>query len=283
MTTINTSDDLLRLLRENSDFRDAARRELLGEELLELPGKFNAFVDRQTELGNQLIQIVMALANNAGGTDGRLDVIERRLDGIDNRLDGIDGRLDGIDARFDAMDARLDSIDSNMDEIKHQQTVNTRHIGEMKNIFMVRTVGEHAPAIAYEMGLEAVRTLGRLDVAKLADAALRQGKAEGISRDDMRSFRRADVIMEGTDAQGNDCYIAVEISYSAAERDTYRAIRNAGYLTRFTGLPAYAVVASVHRDNEVKDVLTQEALPHGARATEKAHWAYVDEDEAVAR
>ena len=46
MTTINTSNDLLRLLEEDAQFYQAARRLILTNELLELPTRFNAFVDR---------------------------------------------------------------------------------------------------------------------------------------------------------------------------------------------------------------------------------------------
>ena len=44
MTTINTTDDLLSLLNENKEFREAARRAILTEELLALPATYNAFV-----------------------------------------------------------------------------------------------------------------------------------------------------------------------------------------------------------------------------------------------
>ena len=43
MTTINTSDDLLSLLNENEEFRDAVRRAILTEELLALPAVFADF------------------------------------------------------------------------------------------------------------------------------------------------------------------------------------------------------------------------------------------------
>lgn len=43
MTTINTAEDLLSLLRENQEFREAARQIILTEELLTLPVKFHAF------------------------------------------------------------------------------------------------------------------------------------------------------------------------------------------------------------------------------------------------
>ena len=40
MTMINTSDDILSLLNENDEFRDAVRRAILTEDLLTLPAVF---------------------------------------------------------------------------------------------------------------------------------------------------------------------------------------------------------------------------------------------------
>ena len=42
MVSINTSDDLIQVIRENPDFRATVRRELLTEELLEMPGRLQA-------------------------------------------------------------------------------------------------------------------------------------------------------------------------------------------------------------------------------------------------
>ena len=62
MTTINTTDDFIRLLRENPEFHAAARRELLTEELLELPQRFSQY---------------------AQTTDKRLDSVDRRLGSLE--------------------------------------------------------------------------------------------------------------------------------------------------------------------------------------------------------
>ena len=43
MTTINTTDDLLSLLKENHEFREAVRRAILTEELMSLPAVFSSF------------------------------------------------------------------------------------------------------------------------------------------------------------------------------------------------------------------------------------------------
>ena len=66
-----------------------------------------------------------------------------------------------------------------------------------------------------------------------------------IPQNELDSFDNADIIIEATHREtGETQYLAVEVSYTASRRDTDRAIRNAEFLTRFTGQPAHAVVVS---------------------------------------
>ena len=46
--------------------------------------------------------------------------------------------------------------------------------------------------------------------------------------------------------------IAVEISFTANGIDTTRAVRNARFLTRFTGKRSYAAIAGLNRDNRIQ-------------------------------
>lgn len=48
MTTINTKEDFLRALSENPEWREAVRAQILGDELLQLPVQFQAFVTHVT-------------------------------------------------------------------------------------------------------------------------------------------------------------------------------------------------------------------------------------------
>ena len=80
----------------------------------------------------------------------------------------------------------------------------------------------------------------------------RNADTEGISNDDLRSFRIGDIVMRVEDTNGETCYVAVESSYTADERDTRRASRNAELLTRFTGCPAVPVIASVNLDRRIE-------------------------------
>ena len=67
---INTKEDLLRLWHEDDEFRVASRRELLTDELLELPEKF---------------------AENAKQVDSRLERVETRLERVEIDVDGLRG------------------------------------------------------------------------------------------------------------------------------------------------------------------------------------------------
>ena len=107
-----------------------------------------------------------------------------------------------------------------------------------------------AGLIAEDLGLEYVRTLTFDDIRNL----VRSHDTTDIPVNDLRSFRLADLVVEAAH-EGDACYVAVEISFTANGRDTKRALRNAGFLTRFTGRRAYAVVAGVHVDDRIRDIL----------------------------
>ena len=83
------------------------------------------------------------------------------------------------------------------------------------------------------------RTLSNEDLNRMAGSSL--------DRDVLRSFRNADLVIEADD-RTDTRFIAMEISFTADQRDCSRATRNAELITQFTGKPALAAVASVRND-----------------------------------
>ena len=222
-------------------------------------------------LPEEVLTLPQRLAEYAESTDRRFEIVERRLESVERRLESVEHRLEVIERRLDTLEEQL-ALNT------RETAMNTRHIGEMKGMFMERDVADSGALIASDMGLVWQRSLDRGEVVALVDAAVRSGKADGIPSNHLRVLRRADLIMEAADERGQPSYIVTEISWTAAERDTERAIRNAGYMTHFTGRLAYAAVASVHVDKEVADVLTRDApQPHGIATYERAFHASVDE------
>ena len=75
----------------------------------------------------------------------------------------------------------------------------------------------------------------------------------GITPEDLKSFENADIVLRASHRDSGDIhYIAVEASFTGGEDDTRRALRNAQYLTRFTGQPAHAVVAALRLTPEAE-------------------------------
>ena len=58
MVTINTEADFLRALNEHPEWKAAVRSQILGEELLQLPVQFQAFVQQQQQFNDHMQEFV---------------------------------------------------------------------------------------------------------------------------------------------------------------------------------------------------------------------------------
>ena len=233
--TIDTIEDLVRIMDERPEWVEAMRARLLTRELLELPRMVATFATEMNSFRATMDRFVAETSKFIASTNKRLDNIEARLDGHDARFDAVDARFDAVDARFDAVDANIQKMRNEMGPLK---AAHARSVALRDSI-----------AIARDMGLRRTKILTEEDIWYLIDTA----DTTDIPTNELRSFRLADLIMEATDQNGEICYIAVEISFTANGRDTTRAIRNAEYLTRLTGKRSYAAVAGLNRDNRIQE------------------------------
>jgi exonuclease VII small subunit len=226
MTTINTIEDLLRLLDENPQWVEALRARLLTRELMELPETFARFVETTTQ----------ALTALKEGQDRLREDVDALKEGQDRLREDVDALKEGQDSLKEGQ-ARLES---GMERIRND-------IGTLR--------GEHARTVTLrEMGLLAHNlgfTITKVLTSDELVSLTRSSDTTGIPPNELSSFIRADIIAEATDSFDNPCYVAIEASFTINGRDTRRTMRNAEYLARFTGDPAYAVVSGVHIDDRV--------------------------------
>ena len=226
--TVDTIEDIIRILREKPEIREAARREILTDELLELPEKVAQIITIQQQIlerldrhGEQLAahgKTLAAHGKTLAAHGKRLDRIDVRLDGIDVRLDGIDGRLDGLASKV----SRLGGKVSRLEGLAAMQVAEKRYA-----------------LIALEMGLDEPRMLSLVEIAKMAmgDAASEYTESE------LNSFRDCDIIMSARSSDGGESYVAVQVSTTIDHDDIRRAIDHAKMVERFTGRPARPAVA----------------------------------------
>ena len=91
MTTINTIEDLVRILREQPAWAEAVRAVLLTDDLLDLPARFDRFVQSQEETNRQLSEVLAELKEISEDNRQRLNSLEARV----NRMEGRFGNLEG--------------------------------------------------------------------------------------------------------------------------------------------------------------------------------------------
>ena len=117
--TINTIEDLVRVLDENPEWLEALRARLLTRELLEMPQKLAAFAE----------------------------ATERQFEAIDRRFEAIDRQFETIDRRFEASDRRFAQLLSDIAPIKaaHARNAAVREadqIAEDSGLSFVRVLSD---------------------------------------------------------------------------------------------------------------------------------------------
>ena len=117
----------------------------------------------------------------------------------------------------------------------------------LKNLSAEYQANNHAYSICVAAGCELSRVLTRAELNAIA----RNLTGPGITPGDRGSFASADMIIEA-DSNGELVYVAVEVSYTADQRDQRRAARNAGYLSDVTGRRAIPALAGIRYDQELQ-------------------------------
>ena len=238
MTTINTIEDLIRVLDDNPEWLEALRARLLTRELLEMPNTLARFM----ETTNQRFEEI----------DRRFEKVDQRFDGVESEIGSLQSDVRDLQSDVKGLQSDVKGLQSDVGSLQSNVQGLRDDVGVLKGAHARSTALRRFRLIADDMGLHDARLLPDEDIWNIAQGMRRSG---AISRSEYESFHDADMIVEALDSQDKTCYIAVEISYTANGRDSTRAIRNARFLTQHTGQSAYAAVASVEADHEIQDLI----------------------------
>ena len=244
MTSIPTTADLLRLLREDPDFRDEVRRLVLTQELIELPerfARFEAYVERQfSEIRGDITEMRGDITEMRGDI-ARLDEGQAQMRQDITEMRGDIARLDEGQAQM-----RQDIV-----EIRRDIAKNTSDIGGLKGAEYERRVSRSFTS--YASGVFRVRNNRRLRRNRLLLGANRDMSPEfeetladavesgQITDDELEDLREADAVMMGID-QTAAVYFVGEFSVTVNNNDIDRAIARAATLGKATGCDVWPMV-----------------------------------------
>ena len=277
MTTVNDIADIVRIIREQPEWADTLRSVLLSRELLELPQRFAEYAE---STNRRLERLETVLTDFIESTNRRLEALEIgqatlqegqakleeshvKLEAGQTKLEAGQTKLEAGQAKLEASHVRLEAgqmeIRADIDEIRTDISAIREDLRPIKGTHARSGAERDTRRIARTMNCFQVHLLNSDDLYHL----LAELDSDDISRSDRDSFENADIVIVGEHRQtGETHYIAVEASFTAHEDDTRRAIRNADYLTRSTGQPAHAVVASSLVDPSVEPIF----------ASGRVHW-----------
>ena len=245
---IRTSQDLLDLLDNNEEFRRAARRALLTDELLELPD----IVREMQQTQNLMLQRMDQFAERMDQFAERMDQFDKRMDQFAERMDQFDKRMDQFAERMDRMDARFEQV------IAEMKSMNKRIgdiDGRLRGWELEReSVAKLLPRLAREYGVVRIRAVGA-DASRSAvnlnyvwavrfeealDAGLDTGR---ITMEEEGILGRTDIVAWGRRRVDRaKLWFAVQASAAIGNDDIERAAAGAVALEKLTGEDAAAVV-----------------------------------------
>ncbi len=251
MTTIHTMEDLLRVLDENPDWVEALNTRLLSRELIELPKKFTQFVAEMHSFVAEMHNFVAEIHSFVEATNRRLDALETKVEVIQEDVSTLKKDVSTLKKDVSTLKEDVSTLKEDVSTLKTQVRSIQNDVGILKGGHARTAALREATTIAREMGLRRTKNLTQDDLWTLTDHA----NTSTIPANELKSYRRADLIMEATDSDGDLCYIAVEISFTANGRDTHRAMRNAKLLTQFTDRRAYPAVAGLRCDDRIQDLI----------------------------
>ena len=177
-----------------------------------------------------------------------------KMDRVVEKMDRVVEKMDRVTEKMDRVVEKMDRVIEEMNRFvaaTNRQFQSIRDdLGVLKGAHARNAAERNVGLIARSMGLRQRRVLDGGELFDLARAA-----GADVRDDAIESYVQADLVFEAENEQGAVEYVAVEVSYTANGRDTARAMRNAGFLSRFTGSVCRPVVASLRIDERIAELV----------------------------
>ena len=250
--------DFVRIINEDPEWADAVRGVLLGQDLLDLPARFNEYMASFNEY-------VATLAESNRVARARFEVLEQRFDKLGNDLDAFKQetrtRFDKLENNLDAFKqetrTRFDKLENNLDAFKQE----TRMEFDKLKGAMGQLVGAelehkiHANVITYvrrPLDLHGKTRILKSAVIPMQDELqeiLFEAEDHNLSLAQIERIGLTDIVLAGQ-RQGSPVYVMIEISRTIANHDIARVADSARFLHTASGRTALPVVIGCYMADE---------------------------------
>lgn len=221
MTTINTIEDLVRILREQPAWAEAVRSVLLSDDLLDLPARFDRFVQSQEETNRYLSEMLSQQSELLAKQSELLTELKEISE--DNRQ-----RLNSLESRANRTEGRLGNLEG----------------GQYERNIRAKALARCQLRYGFQGVYYALTQDGIADSRLLSAVghALNEGL---VSTADIGNLYEADLII----SDENNRHAVFEVSITADDHDIQRAKQRADSLHAVTGGSTIPVVITARIDD----------------------------------
>ena len=261
MTTINTIEDLVRILREQPAWADTLRALLLTEDLLDLPARFDRFVQSQEETNRaqeetnqRLTELLAQQSEQLAQLNQAHDDTRQRLIGLEERFERFVQSQEETNRRLSEMLAQQSELLAELKEISEDTRRRFARMegrfGNFEGIQYERVVRPKAMARSHiVLGFEAFyialsQEAGRAD-PRLMSTIARANRDKLVTTADSGDLFETDLIISDEENR----HAVFEISLTADTHDVRRARQRANILETITGGDVTPVVITARIDD----------------------------------
>ena len=253
-TPINNFQDILDAMERDPALRDALRRHILTDELLQVPvrldrieGDIGALKEGQTRLeeGQARLEVrVDRLDEKVDQLDEKVDRLDKKVDQLDKKVDQLDGKVDQLEGRFDQLEMKVDKIGGDVSRLTGADYES--HVATYVHRFLRRGLGINATVFSTQRD--------KSDLTRLLDGAESRGLIEPKDTDELD---KADLILS---ADSPTDYLLAEISITVQQDDVDRASERARLLAKATAQTVTPFAIGTKEEPDLRRGLVQVVL-----------------------
>ena len=213
MTTINTIEDLARILKEQPTWAEAIRSLVLSEDLLDLPARFDRFVEAQGEVNARLERNIEALQESYARLERNIEALQESYARIEKFIVEQQETNRLVSLRLNNIEGRLGNLDG----------------GEYERRCRARALARTITELGFEGAYFALHQEGHTDSRLVSALSLALNKGV-ITRRRTGDLMETDIIVSSEDNR----HAVFEVSITADNDDIHRARARAEILAQIT-------------------------------------------------
>ena len=254
---MNSFEDILRAMEQDPALRDAMRRHILTDELLQLPARVSRLEELVADIAGKLAELTAVFARYMENTDLILTALNERQARLEADVTGLkegQARLEadvtGLkegQARLEAGQTRMSGQLSNLIGSDYE-----RKAARLASRRLRQQLGVSQAEI-----LRAITVPDRMDLTHLLDRAVESG---AVSAEEAEDLELTDLALRGTREDGTTVHVVIEVSITVQDEDVRRAARRAAVLKRAVSGAALPVVIGESVSRSTAALVDQEGV-----------------------